>query len=82
MSSNICKVHNQHSHGTRGSVNSCTVPRVGASGSTSFFYTGIGIWNSLPNVLKESSTKTAFKKLVKTYLWSKLEQQDTDIYVY
>ena len=82
MNFNICNVSNHHNHGTRGSVNSCTVPRVGASGSTSFFYTGIGIWNSLSDVIKQSTTKTAFKKLVKSYLWNKLELQSTNIYVY
>ena len=57
MSSNIRLVNNQHHHVTRRSVYSCSVPRVGVSGSTSFFYTGIDVWNYLPDVIKQSSSK-------------------------
>jgi len=81
MSSNIISVNTLHSHMTRGSLFSCIIPRVGGSGITSFFYTGIKIWNSLPDRLKKPTSKMLFKKKVKRYLWDKFEKQSGDVFV-
>ena len=41
------------------------VPTIKGIESSTFFYNGVKDWNSLPNPIKETSNKTAFKKAVK-----------------
>ena len=79
LNCNIEMVRNRHSYRTRASELSCVVPRVSGMGKSSFAYTGIGLWNSLPLSVKQSHTKHSFKKHVKSFLWNKLEVKEHNI---
>ena len=51
LCSNMKMVHTQHNHNARASVRSCKVPRVQNAASSTFIYTGMLLWSSLPPVI-------------------------------
>lgn len=59
-----------HSHRTRGSLFNYNVSRDLANSPTSFAYTGIKHWNSLPSFLKEIKSEWIFKRKLKQFLTS------------
>ena len=71
-----------HSHNTRGSLMSVQVPRVNSAGQRSFLYTATTSWNNLSNPVKTSSSIIMFKRNVKAGLFSQLQLQEDNIYVY
>ena len=73
LGSQIVMVHTQHAHETRASVRSCKVPSAKSAARSSFFYTGIMLWNSLPLNIKMAETKRVFKQRVRGFLWNKVE---------
>ena len=50
----------QH-YNTRHSVNALILPKVGSYGIKSFHYTGAKIWNSLPDGIQTTCSKSLFK---------------------
>lgn len=72
MDFQIVMVHTQHGHNTRASVRSCKVPRVNRVAQSSFFYSGISLWNSLPLSIKLSESRGIFRGRIHAYLWSKV----------
>ena len=72
----------QHTINTRFSNSSFQLPSVNSFGKTSFIYTGISIWNKLPNHLKSSKNLSNFKNLVKKYLFQSLHVQESNPYIY
>lgn len=73
MNCQIDMAGSQHNRNTRASIMSCSVPRVkGKIARSSFFYTGISLWNNLPLHIKQSQTKAIFKTKVKAAMWGVL----------
>ena len=72
----------QHRYGTRRSELACVVPRVMGPGKSSFKYTGICLWNSLPVSVKRCNCKHNFKKQVRLFLWNKLESRERNMFVF
>ena len=73
LSTDINMVRDLHSHNTRASVMSCQIPKVfNVMGRSTFCFTGVMLWNSLPLQLKLSQSRASFKNGVKSFLWEKL----------
>ena len=64
-------VSRSHLHATRGSRFNYQVPKSLALAPTTFSYTAIKQWNSLPAFLKESMSLPSFKRKLKEYLLSR-----------
>ena len=73
LGSEIVMVNSQHNHATRASVRSCKVPSARSAARSSFFYTGIMLWNSLPINIKMAETKMGFKQRDRGFLWNQVE---------
>jgi hypothetical protein len=58
-----------HKYKTRSSVENYFVPQVNTYGKTSFQYTGIISWNSLPSCIKTINLLENFKGAVRKYLF-------------
>ena len=54
----------QHDHHIRANVQNCMIPRATGPARSSFFYTAIQLWNSLPLEIKLSQSKQAFQHIV------------------
>jgi len=67
---------------TRSSHYNFRIPMIKGIESSTFFYSGVKDWNSLPNPIKETSNKTAFKKAVKQFLMDLSESDYKSDYVY
>ena len=50
-----------YSYNTRHSVNALILPKVGSYGIKSFHYIGAKIWNSLPDEIQTTFSKSLFK---------------------
>ena len=73
LSTDINMVRDLHSHNTRASVMSCQIPKVfNVMGRSTFCFTGVMLWNSLPLQLKMCQSRASFKNGVKSFLWEKL----------
>ena len=73
LSTQIVMVHTKHQHNTRASVNSCSVPRVNSVAQSSFFYTGIALWNELPPSVRLTNSKVVYKSKVRNHLFEKVQ---------
>ena len=73
LNTQIVMVHSQHHHNTRASVNSCSVPKVNSVAQSSFFYTGIALWNELPPSVRLINRKEAYKSKVRNHLFDKVQ---------
>ena len=69
LSSQIVMVNTQHTYNTKASVRSCKVPRANNVARSSFFYTGILLWNSLPLSTKLAGSRGAYRGQVRAHLW-------------
>ena len=50
--------------------------------ATTFYYSGIKDWNSLPSDVKQNCTFNGFNSAASQYLRSQLQLMESDIYVY
>ena len=71
-------VSDSHVHETRGSRFNYHVPKSLALAPTTFSFTVIKQWNSLPNFLKEPMSLPSFKRRLKEYLLSRYWSLVTD----
>ena len=55
------RVNESHHYNTRHSVNALILPKVGSCGIKSFHYIGPKIWNSLPDGIQTTFSKSLFK---------------------
>jgi hypothetical protein len=55
-------------YGTRSSKSNFYIPPIKGGKSTTFFYSGIKDWNSLPDPIKSCNNKNSFKFNVKIFL--------------
>ena len=67
------RVNESHHYNTRHSVNDFILPKLGSYGIKSFHYIGAEIWNSLPNEIQTTFSKSVFKvRCKKTFYVSPL----------
>ena len=73
MGDNFIPQDTVHSYGTRSSQKGAfSVPKVKGSGSKSFFYSGICLWNKLPACIAQTNKLNVFKAKVKSFLFDNL----------
>ena len=68
------RVNESHHYNTRHSVNALILPKVGSYGIKSFQYIGAIIWNSLPDEIQTTFSKSLFKVRCKIYIMSVLSE--------
>ena len=68
------RVNESHHYNTRHSVNAPMLPMVGAFGKKSFHYIGAKIWNSLPDEIQTTFSKSLLKLRCKKHLMSVLSE--------
>ena len=68
---NFVSISDTHSHNTRGSNLNFRLPRSLSLAPTTFAFTAIKDWNSLPNFVKEINALSSFKRKLKEYLLSR-----------
>ena len=68
LSEKIIKVSDVHRHFTRGSIENFIVPSFNGVTATTFYYSGIKDWNSLPSDVKQKCTFNGFKSATRQYL--------------
>ena len=68
------RVNESHHYNTRHSVNALILPKVGSYGIKSFHYIGAKIWNSLPNEIQTTFSKSLFKVRCKNHFISVLSE--------
>ena len=76
------KTMSSRAHNTRHSQNSVNIPIVGTHGQKSFVYNGSKLWNSLPNELKLCASIEKFKYQCKSYLMSKMRENEVSEFVF
>ena len=67
-----------HSHRTRHNNMAFSIPNVNSQGKISFKYSGIVLWNSLPQNIKCIKEKYVFKKECKEYLLDKMFEEESN----
>ena len=82
LSEQFIKVSDVHHHFTRGSTENFIVPSVNGVAATTFYYSGVKDWNSLPSDVKQKCTFNGFKSAARQYLRSQLQLMESDTYVY
>jgi hypothetical protein len=65
---NFTRTSATHVYSIRGSPYNFFVPRIQGQACSTFFFTAINHWNSLPNNIKQINEISMFKKSVKRYL--------------
>ena len=80
----LCESFNKidHRYSTKYSNNSFVIPSVKSQGKKSFVYNSIKDWNSLPLSIRVNATKNNFKIKLKDHLFTTMEKEENDIYVY
>ena len=68
------RVNESHHYNTRHSVNALIIPKGGSYGMKSFHYIGAKIWNSLPDEIQTTSSKSLFKVRCKKHFMSVLSE--------
>ena len=68
------RVNESHHYNTRHSVNALILPKVGSYGIKSFHYIGAKIWNSLPDEIQTTFSKSLFKVRCKKHFMSVLSE--------
>ena len=68
------RVNESHHYNTRHSVNALILPKVGSYGMKSFHYIGAKIWNSLPDEIQTTSSKSLFKVRCKKHFMSVISE--------
>ena len=82
LSEQFIKVSDVHHHFVRRSTENFIVPSVNGDAATTFYYSGIKDWNSLPSNVKQKCNFTGFKSAARQYLRSQLQLMESDTYVY
>ena len=82
LSEQFIKVSDVHHHFTRGSTENFIVPSVNGVAATTFYYSGIKDWNSLPSDVKQKCTFNGFKSAARQYLRSQLQLMESDTYAF
>ena len=67
------------SYSTRSSSMNCNILSMKGCESTTFYYSGIKDWNSLPESVKNCNNKNRFKTNVKKYLMEKTKKTVTKV---
>ena len=57
-----------HQYGTRGSLFNFGVPKIKSSAATTFYFSAIRDWNSLPDRIKGIETLQTFKRAIRGHL--------------
>ena len=70
LKSNFTLLNQSHSYSTRGSGHNFHLSKEISRSPTAFTFLAIKQWNSLPNLIKESSSLVVFKKKLKDFLIS------------
>ena len=76
------KTSDVHHHFTRGSTENFVAPSVSGVAATTFYYSAIKDWNSLPLDIKQKSTFNGFKTAEKHCLRTQLQLTETDNFIY
>ena len=71
-----------HNHRTRFSIRSIVLPRVNSHGSSSYLYTSINLWNSLPVQLRHVDDINKFKFSVKKHFLASLQAEENEDFIY
>ena len=79
---NFSKISDFHRYNTRSSSHNFHMPQANSIIKKTFYYTGIKLWNSLPNSIKSVPAKSAFKKEVKQFLNSEMFRREADVFFY
>ena len=82
LSEHFIKASNVHHHFTRGSTENFVVPSVRGVAATTFYFSAIKDWNSLPSHVKQKCSFNGFKCAAKRYLRTQLQLMETDTYIY
>ena len=82
LSEQFIKVSDVHHHYTRGSTENFIVPSVNDVAATTFYYSGIKDWNSLPSDVKQKFTFNCLKSAARQYLSVQQQLMEPDTYVY
>ena len=82
LSENFVKTSDIHRHNTRGSSENFVVPSVSGVAATTFYYSAIKDWNSLPSEVKIRSNYNSFKGAAKAYLRTQLQLSEADNFIY
>ena len=82
LSGHFIKASNVHHHFTRGSTENFVVPSVRGVAATTFYFSTIKDWNSLPSHVKQKCSFNGFKCAAKRYLRTQLQLMETDTYIY
>ena len=61
LSEHFIKASDVHKHFKRGSTEKCVIPSASGVAATTFYYSGIKDWNSLPSDVKQKCTFNGFK---------------------
>ena len=64
------RVNESHHYYTRHSINALILPKAGSYGMKSFHYIGAKIWNSLPDEIQTTFSKSLFKVRCKKHFMS------------
>ena len=71
-----------HQHFTRSSIDNFVIPSVSGAAATTFYYSGIKDWNSLPLDVKQKRSFNGFKCAAKQYLRTQLQLMESDQFIY
>ena len=82
LSEYFIKVSDVHHHLTRGSTENFIVPSVSGVTATTFYYSGIKDWNSLPSDVKQRCTFKGFKSAARQYLRHQVQHMESDTYIF
>ena len=82
LQSNFAKVSAVHRYNTRSSNFNFYVPNVTGLQSSTFYYSGINLWNSLPNDLKCIPIKSDFKPKLKQFLSTEMSRIESQVFYY
>ena len=72
MSVHIEHTTDRHNYNTRFSQSSLVIPKIYGKNYTTFYYTGIKLWNQLSTCTKNKGSLAQFKYAVKTELGDKI----------
>ena len=80
MHKHFNKISDRHNYNTRHQTNNYFLPRVHKIENTSFYFTAIKEWNSLPTSIKTSTSIATFKIQVKKHLAQEARREETNSY--
>ena len=76
------KTSDIHRHNIRGSSENFVVPSVSGVAATTFFYSAIKDWHSLPSEVKVRNNYSSFKGAENAYLRTQLQLSEADNSLY